>query len=348
MSTTVDVSVAIGSAAHARLSPVAELPVTGTLAFLPNGNLLVVERRWSEHRLVAHEFAPDANGHWAEARAVTIKGVRGSPIGCAVSAGGAFLAAGPKIARVYDWAAAKVLASLPTVRHQLERNSLGFSPSGARIAVADGGYVSPRNRTVTVNDAATGAKLTAIKTDEWDFQWAAMPDESTVLTLGLAFDWKYDDEETEGQWVLGCYDADTGAVRWRRVLRGEQRPGIDRAAGRLWIADTESPHITKNLLALSLADGGVVRTVGFDGEWRADKAAPTMVGPTTLMLPVKTYQNGGEMRTVVIDTERGRVVAELRHAGELSGEWFPPTAHLETRRVAATVEGATVVWQLPG
>ncbi len=347
MSTTIDVSVTIESTAHGRLSPVAELPVTGTLAFLPNGNLLVVERRWSEHCLVAHEFAPDAGGRWAEARAVTIKGVRGSPIGCAVSADGAFLAAGSKIARVYDRSTAQVVASPPAVRHQLERNSLGFSPSGARIAVADGGYVSPRNRTVTVCDAATGAKLTAIKTDEWSFQWAAMPDESTVLTLGLAFDWVSGDDETDGQRVLGCYDADTGAARWRRVLLGEQRPGLDRAAGRLWVADDESPYITKNLLALSLADGSVTRTVGFDDEWRADKAAPVVVGPATLMLPVKSYKRGGMTRTVVVDTEQGRVVAELGHEGDLSGEAFPPTAHVETRRVAATVEGATVVWQLP-
>ncbi len=347
MSTAVDVSVAIGSPMHERLSPVAELTVTGTLAFLPNGNLLVVERRWNEHRLLVHEFAPDADGAWVEARAVTIKGVRGSPIGCAVSADGAFLAAGPKVARVYDWPTATVIASPPAVRNFLERNSLGFSPSGARVAIADGAYVAPRIRTVTVCAAATGAKLTTIKTDEWSFQWVAMPDESTVLTLGLAFDWKYDDDETEGQRVLGCYDADTGAVRWRRVLRGEQRPGIDRAAGRLWVADDESPYITKNLLALSLADGSVTRTVGFDDEWRADKAAPAVVGPATLMLAVKSYKNGGMTRTVIVDTERGRVVAELRHEGELSGEWFPPTAHVETRRVAATVEGATVIWQLP-
>lgn len=347
MSTTVDVSVTIESTERGRLSPVAELPVIGTLAFLPDGNLLVVERRWSEHRLVAHEFAPDARGRWAEARAVTIKSVRGSPIGCAVSADGALLAAGSKAARVYDWPVAKAVASLPAVRYQLERSSLGFSPSSARIAVADGGYVAPRNRTVTVCDAATGAKLTAIKTDEWSFQWAAMPDESTVLTLGLAFDRVYGDDETEGQHVLGCYDADTGAVRWRRVLLGEQRPGIDRAAGRVWVADDESPYITKNLLALSLADGSVARTVGFDDEWRADKAAPVMIGPATLMLPVKSYKHGGATRTVVVDTEQGRVVAELGHEGELSGEAFPPTAHAETRRVAATVEGATVLWQLP-
>ncbi|MDO9022951.1 MAG: hypothetical protein Q8S73_05745 [Deltaproteobacteria bacterium] len=99
--------------------------------------------------------------------------------------------------------------------------------------------------------------------------------------------------------------------------------------------------------ALSLADGSVARTVGFDDEWRADKAAPVVIGPATLMLPVKSYKHGGATRTVVVDTERGRVVAELGHEGELSGEAFPQTAHAETRRVAATLEGATVLWQLP-
>ncbi len=346
MSNPVDVSVTIEPTARGPLSPVAELPVIGTLAFTPGGSLLVVERRWSERCLVAHEFAPGASGRWAEARAVTLKGVRGSPIGCAVSADGAFLAAGPKTARVYDWPAAKAIASLPAVRYQLERSSLGFSPGGARVAVADGGYVAPRNRTVTVCDAATGAKLSAIKTSEWSFQWAAMPDESTVLTLGLALDWVSGDEETDGQRVLGCYDADTGAARWRRVLRSDQRPGLDREAGLVWVADDEGPYATKHLLALRLADGSVARTVGFGDEWRADKTAPAVLGPSTLMIQVSSYKRG-VTRAVVVDAEQGRVVAELGHRGELSGEAFPPTAHAGTRRVAATVEGATVLWQLP-
>lgn len=346
MSTIVDVTITIDPRPRDVLTPVAELLAPGTLGFLPDGNLLVIERRGGPKGVVVHEYAPGGAGAWGELRSAPLKGVRGSPIGCAVSADGALLAAGQKSARVYAWPSGATVASLPGVRHQLERSSLGFSPSGARVAVADGGYVSPRNRTVTVCDPSTGAKLAAIKTDEWSFHWAAMPDESTVLTLGLAHDWVSGDDETEGQRVLGCYDVATGAARWRRTLRADQWPGVDRAAGRVWVAGDEGPYATKHLLALSLADGAVLRTVGFGDDWRPGAAAPAVVGPSTLALPVSSYKHGAT-RYVVVEVERGRVVAELGHGGERVGAVYPPTAHAETRRVAAEVDSFTFVWQLP-
>lgn len=346
MSTPVDITVAIDPGHRDLLPPVAELLAPGTLGFLPDGNLLVIERRGGANGVVAREYAPGGAGPWSEVRSVPLKGVRGSPIGCAVSADGALLAAGQKTARVYAWPSGSTVASLPGVRYQLERSSLGFSPSGARVALADGGYVSPRNRTVTICDASTGAKLAAFKTDEWSFQWAAMPDESTVLTLGLAHDWVSGDEETDGQRVLGCYDVVSGAARWRRTLRADQWPCVDRAAGRVWVAGDEGPYATKHLLALSLADGAVLRTVGFSDDWRPGTAAPAVVGPSTLALPVSSYKHRAT-RYVVADVERGRVVAELGHGGERVGGVVPPTAHAETRRVAAEVDSFTFVWQVP-
>jgi len=346
MTTSVDVTVPIDPTPRDPLAPVAGMLDPGTLGFLPGGNLLVLHRPGGATGVVVHEHSPTGDGSWTEVRTATLKGVRGSPIGCAISADGTLLAAGQKKARIFDWPGGKALASLPGVRYQLERSSLGFSPSGARVAVADGGYVSPRNRTVMVCDAATGAKLGAIKTDEWSFVWAAMPDESTVLTLGLAHDWSFGGDETEGQRVLGCYDADTGAARWRRVLGAGQWPGVDRAAGRLWVAGDEGPYATKHLLALSIADGSVQRTVGFGDDWRAGKGAPAVVGPSTLAVLVSSYKHEAT-RYVVVDVERGLVVAELGRGGEDLGEVHPPAGHAETRRVAAVADGFTFVWQLP-
>lgn len=290
MSTTADVTVTLDPRPRDVIAPAAEIPVVGTLAFTPAGELLVLERRWSEGCVVVHEYAPTRDGAWEESRALTLKGVRGSPVGCAVSDDGALLAVGQKSARVYDRASGAVVAKPPAVRYQLHCASLGFSPSGARVAVADGGYVSPRNRAVMVCDASTGAKLATIKTGEWSFHRAVMPDESTVLTLGLALDWQYGDDETEGQRVLGCYDVATGAARWRRVLRADQYPTVDRAAGRVWVADDEGPYVTSGLLSLSLADGSVTRTVGFADGWRAGDAPPVALGDATVALAVKSYR----------------------------------------------------------
>ena len=346
MNAPADFVVAIDRTPHAVLAPAAALPAAGTLAFLPDGALLVLQRTGGTGSVVVHEYAPTVEGPWAQARTAALKGVRGSPIGCAVSAEGARLAAGTKKARVFAWPGGAPVATLPAVRYQLERSSLGFSPDGARLVVADGGYVAPRNRTVTVCDASTGAKLAAIKTDEWSFVWAAMPDESTVLTVGLAHDWVSGDDETDGQRVLGCYDVDTGKARWRRVLRADQLPGLDLEAGRLWVAGDEAPYATKDLLALSIADGTVRRTVGFGEYWRPGAVAPAVVGPSTLALAVSSYRFGAH-RYVAVDVERGVVVAELGHGGKQVGADFLPAAHAGHRRVAAAVDGTTVVWQLP-
>jgi hypothetical protein len=346
MTTLVDLEVAIDRKPRDPLRPAAELPHAGTMAFLPDGNLLVLHRPGGSSGVVVREHAPTADGTWSESRTAPLKGVRGSPLGCAVSADGARLAAGHKKARLYDWPGAAPGATLPGVRYQLERNSLGFSPSGARVVVADGGYVAPRNRTVTVCDTSTGAKLASIKTDEWSFAWAAMPDESTVLTVGLALDWVSGDEKTDGQRVLGCYDADTGRARWRRELRADQIPGLDLAAGRLWVAGDEAPYATKHLLALSIADGAVLRTIGLGERWRPGAAAPVAVAPSTLALAVSSSKYNAH-RYVAVDVERGVVVAELGHGGDAVGAEFPAAAHAGTRRVAAEVDGTTVVWQLP-
>lgn len=346
MSAPTDVTVTLDPRPRAVVSPAAALPVMGNLAFTPAGDLLVLERRWSEQRVVVHEYAPTRDGAWAESRAVALKGVRGSPVGCAVTDDGAFLAVGQKSARVYDWPSGGAVSKLPAVRHQLQCSSLGFSPSGSLVALADGGYVSPRARAVLVCDAATGAKLATIKTDEWCFVRAMMPDEATVLTVGLAIDWEFGDDETAGQRVLGCYDVATGAARWRRVLRADQLPSVDRAAGCVWVAGDEAPYLTGPLLALSLADGSVVRTVGFADGWRPGTAPPVAVGPGTVALTLRTWEHP-TLRYAVVDVERGHVLVELALDDEPRGADLPPAVHAGTRRLAARVGDATQVWQLP-
>jgi len=346
MNTHPIVTVEIDHRAANALQPVAELPVAGTLAFLPNGNLLLLERRWQEHCVVVHEFAPSGAGDWSEVRAVTLKGVRGSPIGCAVSPDGARLAAGQKTAKVYSWPAGKAVASLPAVTYQLEYTSLGFSPSGALVVVADGGYISPRNRKVTVYDVATGDKRAVIKTDEWHFVQAMMLDESSVITLGLAVDWEFDDSETSGERVLGCYDAQGATVRFRRVLRGGQFVGMDPGARCVWVAGDTGPYAPQNLLSLAAKDGQVEREIAFADDWHADTTAPVVVGPATVALHVASYKHRVG-RYVVIDAAAGRQVAVLGHPGSLNTGELPPAAHPATRRVAAVGRDKTFIWQLP-
>lgn len=330
--------------AHA-LAPVAELPVIGTLAFLPSGNLLVFERVFAQACVLVREYAPGGGG-WAEVRVVTLKGLRGSPVGCAASPDGTSVAVGLKTAKVSGWPGGKAVASMPGVKYQLERNSLGFSPDGALLAVGDGGYVSPRQRTVQVCDAATGDRRAAIKTGEWNFSRVAMLDATTVVTLGLALDWEFGDEIKGGQRVLGCYDAATGAARWRRVLSGGQFAGLDRDAALVWVAADAPTSSTANLLGLAASDGRVAREVAFGGDWRAGVPEPVALGPTTLALDVASYQHRVG-RTVVLDVDAGRQVALLGRPGGGNVGEYPTVAHAETRRVAATGEGRTFVWQLP-
>lgn len=344
MSTAAHVTVEIDHRSAQALGP-AEIPVCGTLAFVPGGNLLVFERSFERRCAVVHEYAPAGDG-WAELRAVTIKGLRGSPVGCAASPDGTRVAAGLKTARVYGWPGGGVVASMPAVKYQLERHSLGFSPDGALLAVGDGGYVSPRQRAVQVCDAATGDRRAAIKTAEWDFVRVAMPDAATVVTLGLALDWEYGDASTERQRVLGCYDVATARARWRRVLRDGQFAGVDREAGLVWVADDPAPYLAASLLGLALDDGHVVREVAFGGDWHAGGAAPAALGPTTLALEVASPQLRLG-RTVVLDVEAGRQVALLGRPGGGDAGRCPLVAHAGTRRVAAAGEGKTFAWQLP-
>ncbi|MEZ4406918.1 MAG: hypothetical protein R3A52_10630 [Polyangiales bacterium] len=340
MSTTADVTVTLDPRPREVIAPAAEIPVAGTLAFTTAGDLLVLERRWSEGCVVVHEYAPTQDGAWEESRALTLKGVRGSPVGCAVSDDGALLAVGQKSARVYDRASGAVVAKLPAVRYQLHCASLGFSPSGARVAVADGGYVSPRNRAVMVCDASTGAKLATIKTGEWSFHRAVMPDESTVLTLGLALDWQYGDDETEGQRARLLRRRD----RRRAVAAGAARGPVPhrRPRGGSRLGGERRGPVRHERPVVAVARGRErCATVGFGDGWRAGDAPPV------------ARRHDRRARGEVVPAERrcgGRWSAgpwsRSSRRGELRGGDLPPVVHVGTRRVAATVGDRTSVWQL--
>ncbi len=196
-----------------------------------------------------------------------------------------------------------------------------------------------------VCDVTTGAPVAAVKTDEWNFTRVSMPDEVTVLTLGLALDWEFGVPGTERQRVLGCYDVATGKARWRRTLQAGQFAGADRDAGLVWVADDSPLYLTASLLGLALSDGRVAREVAFGGDWRAGGSAPAVLGPTTLALDVASYQHKLG-RTVVLDVAAGRQVALLGRPGGGNVGEYPMVAHAATRRVAATGEGKTYVWQL--
>jgi hypothetical protein len=86
--------------------------------------------------------------------------------------------------------------------------------------------------------------------------------------------------------------------------------------------------------------------VAFGGDWRAGGAAPAVLGPATLALGVESSRLGIG-RTVVLDVTAGRQVALLGRPGGGNAGDYPMVAHPETRRVAATGEGRTLVWQLP-
>lgn len=295
-------------------APDAVLSVGGTLGFTPGGNLLVL-KRLTGGRAEVYEFTPGADG-WTEARKVEIKGSSGSPLAAAISPDGTRLAFGPKTAKVYGWPSGKAVASAGAVKYGLAVNSVGFAPSGAWLVVADGGRVSPRNRTVTVVDAKTGDKRAAIKTDEWCFVQAGMLDDDTVVTLGLGLEWDLDKGSTDDDLVLGCYDVTSGKARWRRPLHGGQRAGLDAAARQVWIADDVAPHGTGAALCLAADDGRVLRSLAFSDGWRAGRAPAVVVRPGLVAVEVVTGEGKArEPRFVLLDVETARQVATLGEEG---------------------------------
>ena len=264
--------------AIAALDPIATLPVGGTLGFLANGDLMVLERRWEtllgqqtstpDKRVLAHQFAA---GAWTKVAEQAIKMPLGSPLGCAASPDGAAVAAGYKTVTLVAWPSGKVMASLKGVKYPLERDSVCFSPSGARLAVADGGYVTPVDRWLRVYDARDGMDLAKILTDEFSVWQTLMPDDDTVLVWGLRHDYDYNSTR-EPQRVLACYDVPTGEVRWRRRYWSQgHRMALDVHAGRLWTSgehvielEDRLSGVERSLESLSLEDGTTLRTIALN------------------------------------------------------------------------------------
>lgn len=166
--------------------------------------------------------------------------------------------------KLVRWPGGELVASLEGVKHQLERESLGFSPSGARLAIADGGYVTPPNRTLRVFATSDGSELARIKTDEFSFHQVAMLDDDTVVIRGLRHDFVFD-SQTEPQHVLACYDVPSGRARWR--LRRWSRDlvfALDLEQRWVWTS-AEVPispgvGVGRDLVALACDDGSEVAT----------------------------------------------------------------------------------------
>jgi hypothetical protein len=335
------IAVQLGAMDGPLLPPIAALPVVGAPGFTPGGLLLVLERRVHQGWVMVHEFGPRAGG-FAPLGSASLRGLYGAPIGCAVSPDGRRLAAGLRTARLFAWPGGAPVGRAPAVRHQLAYRSLGFSPSGALLAVADGGYVSPGGRVVHVCDATDGARLAAVKTREWCFTQVQLLDDSTLVTLGLALDWRSGEPATAGQRVLGCYDVDRRRPRWRRLVRAGQLAGVDGDAGLVWVAGDEHDGAATRLLGLAADDGRVVRTLEFPDGRRPDLGPPTPLGPTTLVVTT----TGGGPRLAVVDVD-GRTLAALAGSERLAGVELPVAVDRGARRLAAVCGGRTLVWQLP-
>ena len=211
------------------LAPELVLPYSGSPSFLPSGDLLVLDYDFDAGLVRAHQLA---NPGWAEVRTVELKRNRGAPMGRAVSADGRFVAVGSHTAALHAWPEPRPFAKLPAVKYHLERESVGFSPSGLHVAVADGGYVSPMQKKLTVCEVANGKEVSKTKTREWAFYQVVMLDEGRVLVLGLSEDFEFGNPSYEGHRMLACYDTTTGDALWRRELHASQAISAD-AQGRV-------------------------------------------------------------------------------------------------------------------
>ncbi|WAS96554.1 hypothetical protein [Nannocystis punicea] len=347
MSATPPVTITIDLTTNLR-APDAVLPVGGTLGFMPSGNLLVLKRLTSG-RAEVYEFTP-GEGSWTEVGKAEIKSSSGSRAGGAISPDGTRCVYGPKTAKVYGWPGGKAMASLGAVKYSLGANTVGFSPSGAWVVVADNGRISPRQRTVTVFDAGTGEKRAAIKTDEWCFVQAGMLDDDTVVTLGLHLDWDVAKGWTDDDLVLGCYDVTTGAARWRRKIHDGQRFALEPVARQVWIADDGAPHGTGAELCLAADDGRVLRSIAFSSGWRAGRLPPVVVRPGLVAVGVVPVDGKPQdARFVLLDLEAGRQVATL---GEGRGTDYNfdcfATAHTASQWLASVdfFGNETYLWRL--
>lgn len=300
------------------LAPVARVPAAGSLAFLANGDLLVMERSWeTELALAAKAVAKEqcVRVHQFDARTYervasgTIRGLKGSPIGCAASPVGDVLAAGYKLVKLVDWPDAKAIASLKGVEHHLERASLGFSASGERVAVGDGGYVRPANPFVRVFSALDGSELAKLRTGEFSLKQVAMMDDETVVVRGLRVDYAYG-SRTEPQHVLACYDVSTGEARWRRRYWSAERWFFaDVARGHLWTSgehiltdESGTAAVERGLECISVRDGATAASLA-----TAHDVYPRGVFALTAGYAVSPIRERDDVSVFAIDTAIGSV-----------------------------------------
>lgn len=334
------------------LRPVAEVPSAGTLRFLSSGDLMVLERRWEstmgasgavssrEERVVARQYAPRKEG-WVPICESSVSKVPSSPIGCAASATGNAIAVGFKTVHLVAWPDAAPIAALKGVKHQLERHSLDFSPSGALLAVGDGGYISPPNRVVRVFETAGGTEVHKIKTDEFSFRLLAWADERTLLVLGMRHDFVFG-SRTEPQHVLACYDVPSGKPKWRlRLWAQHQSFSLDARGESLWISGelpVEGGASTQDLVCLSVNDGTRTREINTSGRH------PSGVFGVTAHHLIVGWQSSAACDAVEIE---GGAMTPLRDAS--SGDALLPyaAAHAETGRVALSLgRTRTAIFQL--
>jgi hypothetical protein len=322
------------------LAPERVLPFAASPAFLPDGDLLLFEYD-GDHGLVrVHQLA---NRGWATMRTVELKRNKGAPVGRALSADGRLLAVGSRRAQLHDWPSGAPVCKLKAVKYHLERESLGFSPSGRFVAVADGGYVSPMQKKVTVHDAATGAAVAQVKTREWCFSQVSMLDDGRVLVQGLSEDFAFGEPAFEGHRVLACYDTTTGDTLWRRELHASQAASVD-AQGRVWVATDVSPHLTEGVVGLGGVDGAVLHSLSLGPDWRPTAAAPVAIDGTRLAVELVSSR-GSARPYVVVDVASGAQVARLTHPRDDVGQ-VTPAAHAATGCLAALVEGQVCIWRL--
>ncbi|MDP3275704.1 MAG: hypothetical protein Q8Q09_10950 [Deltaproteobacteria bacterium] len=325
------------------IDPVARIDLAAAPSFDRDGNLVLIERQWDQGLLVIHRARAGAG--WQRETETTLKGFRSAPVGVAVDPTRGRIAAGMKTAKLFEEGATSSSVSFLSVKYQLEWCSLGFSPSGASLAIGDGGYVAPKQRNVHVCDASTGEKRATIKTDEWHFSHVAMLDDDLVVCRGLAFDWDFDDAERSGEQVIACYDVATKRARWRRAQRTGQCFSVDNARKLTWLTTETAPFAWDAHVAID-ADGTIAYEIKYSGGYEPSVSPPVAVGSSLLVLSV-TSRDAKHERTLVLDVEAQRVVATLNNATKMEFVERPPAVHADTARFAAVCErNHTLLWEL--
>ena len=200
-----------------------EVPGSGTVGFTEDGSGVLLERI-HERQTAAKGVelrAFDASGSIAVEH--TLKQVpKGIPVGCAVSPTGEQVAAGFKSVPLFDVPTGKKVGSFKGPKRHVGRESLAFSPDGARLAIADGSYVNPRDRNVRVFDIASGEEQVRIKTPAWQMDQVVFAGDDLLVLSGLHHTYEFKDRSTHPMVVCAC-EIDTGKTRFEVRLAPNRR-----------------------------------------------------------------------------------------------------------------------------